>query len=51
MLTLARVKELVDEPSMSDQQAEELRDKLRVLAEIIFEQWQSERLKAKSLVN
>ena len=49
MLTLDRVKELLNEPSMSDQQAEEIRDKLRVFAEIIFDQWQSERARAKSI--
>lgn len=49
MLTLDRVKELTNDPSMSDQQAEEIRDKFRVFAELIFEQWQSERIRTKAV--
>jgi hypothetical protein len=39
MLSLERIKELMADPSLSDEAAEEVRDHLRMLAEVIFEKW------------
>lgn len=43
MLTLKRIKELIPDKTLTDAEAERIRDVLRVFAEIIFEQWQEER--------
>jgi hypothetical protein len=42
MLSIERTKEMID-PNMSDQDAADIRDACRALAEVIFEQWQFER--------
>ena len=47
MLTTERVKELIDDPNISDKEIEEIRDGFYLLSEVIFEQWQAERIKAK----
>ena len=47
MLSLERVKELINDPNLSDKEVEEIRDGLFMLAEVMFEQWQAERIKAK----
>ena len=47
MLTIQRIKELVGDLNMSDAEAEQVRDDLRSQAEILFEQWQIDRIKAK----
>ena len=47
MLTTQRVKELIDDPTISDKEIEEIRDGFYLLSEVIFEQWQAERIKAK----
>ena len=47
MLTTQRVKELIDDPNISDKEIEEIRDGFYLLSEVIFEQWQAERIKAK----
>ena len=47
MLSIERVKELVNDPKLSDKEIEEIRDGFYMLAEVIFEQWQAERIKAK----
>lgn len=47
MLSIEATKEILNEPNMSDEEATEIRDSFRALAEIIFEQWQYERMKAK----
>lgn len=51
MLTPQRIKELLGEPNMSDEEAEAVRDYLRSQAEIAFEQWHIERVKAKENKN
>ncbi|OGM98508.1 MAG: hypothetical protein A2915_00920 [Candidatus Yanofskybacteria bacterium RIFCSPLOWO2_01_FULL_41_34] len=51
MLTPQRIKELVGESNMSDTEAEAIRDELRSQAEILFEQWQIDRIKAKENKN
>ncbi len=43
MLTLEQVKKSLNDPSISDSEALEIRDQLYALAEIIFEQWQKEK--------
>jgi signal-transduction protein with cAMP-binding, CBS, and nucleotidyltransferase domain len=47
MLSVERVKELINDPNLSDKEIEEIRDGLHMLAEVMFEQWQAERIKAK----
>lgn len=47
MLSVERVKELVNDPSLSDKEIEEIRDGFFMLAEVIFEQWHAEKIKAK----
>ena len=47
MLSVERVKELINDPNLSDKEIEEIRDGLFMLAEVMFEQWQAERIKAK----
>jgi hypothetical protein len=43
MLTLEQVKKSLNDPSISDSEALEIRDQMYSLAEIIFEQWQLQR--------
>jgi len=47
MLTPERIKQLVGEPNMSNEEAEAIRNELRSQSEIIFEQWKIDRNKAK----
>lgn len=47
MLSVERVKELLNDPSLSDKEIEEIRDGFYQLSEVIFEQWMEERKKAK----
>lgn len=49
MLSIERVKELINDPSLSDKEIEEIRDGFYQLSEIMFEQWQAERIKAKKV--
>jgi len=49
MLSVERVKELLNDPKLSDKEVEEIRDQLYMLSEIMFEQWQAERIKAKKV--
>jgi signal-transduction protein with cAMP-binding, CBS, and nucleotidyltransferase domain len=48
MLSIERVKELLNDPKLSDKEIEEIRDGFYQLSELIFEQWQAERIKAKA---
>ncbi|MDO8569816.1 MAG: hypothetical protein Q7R89_03560 [bacterium] len=48
MLSVERVKELINDPSLSDKEIEEIRDGFYQLSELMFEQWQAERAKAKA---
>jgi hypothetical protein len=53
MLTIERIKEILDDPTLSDDQATAVRDELRRLAELVFDQWEYERngdLSAKGLL-
>lgn len=45
MLSLERTKTLLNDPLLSDKEAEKIRDGFRALAEIIFEKWQEKRSK------
>ena len=47
MLCVERVKQLANDPTLSDKQIEEIRDGFYMLSQVIFEQWQAERNKAK----
>jgi hypothetical protein len=47
MLSIERVKELLNDPNLSDKEVEEIRDGFRMLSEVIFEQWEAERAKVK----
>lgn len=42
MLSIERVKELLEDPNMSDEETTEIRDGFYLLVEIIFEKWQVE---------
>jgi hypothetical protein len=48
MLSVERVKELLNDPNLSDKEITEIRDGFYMLSEVIFEQWQAERTKAKA---
>lgn len=39
MLSVERVKQLLNDPKISDEEAEKIRDELYLLSEIIFEKW------------
>ena len=43
MLSLKEVKELVNDPKLSDEEIQEIRDGFHALAEVIFDQWNYER--------
>ncbi len=47
MLSIERVKQLANDPTLTDKQIEEIRDGFYMLSQVIFEQWQAERNKAK----
>ncbi len=47
MLSVERVKQLVNDPSLTDKQIEEIRDGFYMLSQVIFEQWKAERAKTK----
>ncbi len=44
MISIERVKELLRDQDITDEEAREIRDSFRELAEIIFEQWQKDRI-------
>ena len=48
MLSIERVKELLKDHNLSDKEITEIRDGFYMLSEVIFEQWQAERTKAKA---
>ena len=48
MLSIERVKEFLNDSKLSDKEVEEIRDHLYMLSELMFEQWQAERIKAKT---
>ena len=43
MLSIERIKELLENRDLTDEEAEEIRDAFRALAEIIFEKWQEDK--------
>ncbi len=47
MLTLNQVKTLLHNPNISDEQAAEIQDQMRLLVEIIFEQWKRDMARGK----
>jgi hypothetical protein len=48
MLSIERIKELMEKPDMSDKKASEIRDGLYDLAKIIFDKW---RMDKKAFIN
>ena len=42
MLSIERVKELLDDDTVTAEEAEQLRDASRAMAEILYEKWQAE---------
>jgi hypothetical protein len=48
MISIERAKELLDDPSLSDVQVEQIRDEFQSLVEIIFDKWKEERRQEKS---
>jgi hypothetical protein len=50
MLSIERIKEIINDPSLSDEELTQIRDEYRLLADIILEQWNEERkLRLRSL--
>lgn len=47
MITIEQVKKLLNDPTISDEQALEIRTQCYLLAEIIFEQWQKDKKNGK----
>lgn len=43
MLTIQQIKIMLNNPNISDEEATEIRDGFRSLAELIFEQWEKEK--------
>jgi len=43
MLSIERIKEIINDPSLSDEDLTEIGDEYRLLAEILSEQWNQER--------
>lgn len=43
MLTIQQVKIMLSNPNISDEEAMEIRDGFRSLAEVMFEQWEKEK--------
>lgn len=43
MLSIERIKELVDDPSLTDEDAEKIRGDLQRLVEVIFAKWEEDR--------
>lgn len=43
MLSLERVKELLNDPTLSDEEIKEIRDGFHFLVEIIFEKWREDK--------
>lgn len=43
MVSLERARELLRDASLTDQEVKEARDVLRLLAEVIFDKWHSQR--------
>lgn len=47
MLSVERVKELLNDPKISDEEAEKIRDEFNILAEMIFDKWIEDKKKEK----
>lgn len=42
MLSIERARELLDDPTLTDKEVEEIRDGVNELVQILFEKWQEE---------
>lgn len=47
MLSVERVKELLNDPKISDEEAEKIRDEFYIFSEIIFDKWMEDKKKEK----
>lgn len=43
MLSVETTRKLLDDPTLSDAEVEEIRDGFRALVEVVFEKWRNER--------
>lgn len=50
LLTVEQTKKILNKPDLSDEEATEIRDGYRLMAEVIFDKWLSER-KTKATLN
>lgn len=44
MISVERAKKIINDQNLSDDEITEIRDNFRLLAEIIFEKWQNEKI-------
>lgn len=44
MVNIERIKELINDPSLSDEEIKIIRDELYTLTEIIYEYWQKDKM-------
>ena len=51
MLSVERVKELLNDPKISDPEAEQIRDEFYIFAEMIFDKWVEDKKKEKAKSN
>ena len=42
MLSVERVKELINDPKLSDKEIEEIRDGMRLLVRVVYQKWKEE---------
>ena len=43
MLSIEHTKKILNDPTISDEEVEKIRDTFRALADIVFEKWQQEK--------
>lgn len=46
MLSIERVKKLLNNPNISDEEAIQIRDGFYTFAEVIFDEWEKDRIKS-----
>lgn len=51
MLSVERVKELLNDPKISDEEVEKIRDEFHIFAEMIFDKWVEDKKKEKAKSN
>lgn len=48
MLNIARIKEILKKPDITDEEAERIRNELRAISELVFKQWIKDREKTRN---